>query len=196
MNTKTKTNCWFENNNKIVPKIKEQYLLKKDLTIGDCNYPSGMVVSVKSYCISQEYYKLDLKINTRSIPEDRYPLLYDNLNSLIITFYDGNDYSKKLSQFYDYFEVLDKDMTMADVLDVRQAMDQFYSAVKELNRAIDEMDGDCNCLIANEYPLALSYDEWVLSFMDWYNSVDNNCNAYRHAIRLLGYSTIQGGKIE
>ena len=192
MNTKTKTNCWFENNNKIVPKIKEQYLLKKDLTIGDCNYPSGMVVSVKSYCISQEYYKLDLKINTRSIPEDRYPLLYDNLNSLIITFHS----TLGVSQFYDYFEEFDKDMTMNDVLDVRQAMDKFYFAVRELNRAIDEMDGDCNCLIANEYPLGLSYDEWVLSFMDWYNSVDNNCNTYRHAIRLLGNSTIQGGKIE
>ena len=93
--TNIKTDCWFENNNKIVPKMSEQYLLKKDLTIGDCNYPSGMVVSVKYYCISQEYYKLGLKINTQSIPEDRYPLLYDNLNSLIITFYDGNDYSKK-----------------------------------------------------------------------------------------------------
>ena len=23
MNTKTKTNCWFENNNKIIPKLKE-----------------------------------------------------------------------------------------------------------------------------------------------------------------------------
>ena len=44
----------------------------------------------------------------------------------------------------------------------------------------------CNCLIANEYPLVLSYDEWVLSFMDWYNSVDNNCNTYRHAIRTVG----------
>ena len=68
-------------------------------------------------------------------------------------------------------------------------MDKFYSAVRELNRAIDEMDGDCNCLIANEYPLELSYDEWVLSFMDWYNSVDNNCNAYRHAIRTVGGSS-------
>ena len=190
----TKTKCWFESNNLIVPKLTEQYILKKDLSIGKCNYPSGMVVYVKQYVPSKEY--LDLKINLKSIPQDKFPLLHENLNSIIITFYDGNDYSKKLSQFYDYFEELDKELTMADALDVRQAMDKFYSAVKELNRAIDEMDGDCNCLIANEYPLELSYDEWVLSFMDWYNSVDNNCNTYRHAIRLLGNPTIQGGKIE
>jgi len=193
--------CWFENNNKIVPKLNEQYILKKDLSIGECNYPSGMVVSVKNYSPQEEC--LDLKINLKSIPQDKFPLLHDNLYSIIMTFYNGTDcepsdkrYNKKLSQFYDYFEELDKDMTMADVLDVRQAMDKFYSAVRELNRAIDEMDGDCNYLIANEYPLGLSYDEWVLSFMEWYNSVDNNCNAYRHAIRLLGNSTIQGGKIE
>ena len=182
MNTKTKTNCWFENNNKIVPKIKEQYLLKKDLTIGDCNYPSGMVVSVKSYCISQEYYKLDLKINTRSIPEDRYPLLYDNLNSLIITFYNGNDYSKKLSQFYDYFEELDKDMTLDDLDEVKDAMDDFKNAVHKLNVVLDEMEGDCNCLIANEYPLGLSYDEWVLSMDEWFDSVDDNVKSYKNAI--------------
>ena len=148
-----------------------------------------MVVKVVEYIPNNDHgYKecLNLKINTQSIPEDKFPLLHDNLNSLIITFYDGNDYSKKLSQFYDYFEEFDKDMTMADVLDVRQAMDQFYSAVHKLNNAIDEMDGDCNCLIADEYPLGLSYDEWVLSFMDWYNSVDNNINAYRHAIKTVG----------
>ena len=182
MNTKTKTNCWFENNNKIVPKIKEQYLLKIYLTIGDCNYPSGMVVSVKSYCISQEYYKLDLKINTRSIPEDRYPLLYDNLNSLIITFYDGNDYSKKISEFYDYFEELDKDMTLDDLDEVKDAMDDFKNAVHKLNVVLDEMEGDCNCLIANEYPLGLSYDEWVLSMDEWFDSVDDNVKSYKNAI--------------
>ena len=187
--TNIKTDCWFENNNKIVPKMSEQYLLKKDLTIGDCNYPSGMVVSVKYYCISQEYYKLGLKINTQSIPEDRYPLLYDNLNSLIITFYDGNDYSKKLSQFYDYFEELDKDMTMADVLDVRQAMDKLNSGVRALRTAIDNMDGDCNSLIVDDYPFPYSYDEWVIGFHDWYNSVDDNINAYRHAIRTVGGSS-------
>ena len=180
--TNIKTDCWFENNNKIVPKIKEQYLLKKDLTIGDCNYPSGMVVSVKSYCISQEYYKLDLKINTRSIPEDRYPLLYDNLNSLIITFYDGNDYSKKISEFYDYFEELDKDMTLDDLDEVKDAMDDFKNAVHKLNVVLDEMEGDCNCLIANEYPLGLSYDEWVLSMDEWFDSVDDNVKSYKNAI--------------
>ena len=180
--TNIKTDCWFENNNKIVPKMSEQYLLKKDLTIGDCNYPSGMVVSVKSYCISQEYYKLDLKINTRSIPEDRYPLLYDNLNSLIITFYDGNDYSKKISEFYDYFEELDKDMTLDDLDEVKDAMDDFKNAVHKLNVVLDEMEGDCNCLIANEYPLGLSYDEWVLSMDEWFDSVDDNVKSYKNAI--------------
>ena len=194
MTTKIKTDCWFMNNNKIVPKLKEQYILKKDLKIGECNFPSGMVVWIYRYEPNHQF--LELEINYKSIPNDKFPLLWENIKSNIICFYDGNDYSKKLSQFYDYFEEFDKDMTMADVLDVRQAMDKFYSAVKELNRAIDEMDGDSNCLIANEYPFGLSYDEWVLSFMEWYNSVDNNCNAYRHAIRLLGNSTIQGGKIE
>ena len=182
MTTKTKTDCWFMNNNKIVPKLKEQYILKKDLSWGECNFPSGMIVKVAEYIPSKEYLKV--KINTQSIPEDKFPLLHENLNSLLLNFHSTNILG--VSQFYDYFEELDKDMTMADVLDVRQAMDQFYSAVKELNRAIDEMDGDCNCLIANEYPLELSYDEWVLSFMEWYNSVDNNCNAYRHAIKTVG----------
>ena len=190
MNTKTKTDCWFENNNLIVPKLNEQYILKKDLKIGRCNFPSGMVVELWEYNQSKEF--LDLRIIRQSIlPEDKFPLLWEKLNNL-----NSGMIIRKPSEFYDYFEEFDKDMTMADVLDVRQAMDKFYSAVRELNRAIDEMDGDCNYLIANEYPLGLSYDEWVLSFMEWYNSVDNNCNAYRHAIRLLGNSTIQGGKIE
>ena len=179
---KIENNCWFHNNHKIVPKMSEQYLLKKDLTIGDCNYPSGMVVSVKSYCISQEYYKLDLKINTQSIPEDRYPLLYDNLNSLIITFYDGNDYSKKISQFYDYFEELDKDMTLDDLDEVKDAMDDFKNAVHKLDTAIHGIEGDSNCLIANEYPLGLSYSEWVLSMDEWFDSVDDNVKSYKNAI--------------
>jgi hypothetical protein len=182
MNIAKINECWFDNNHKIVPKMSEQYLLKKDLTIGDCNYPSGMVVSVKSYCISQEYYKLDLKINTQSIPEDRYPLLYDNLNSLIITFYDGNDYSKKISEFYDYFEELDKDMTLDDLDEVKDAMDDFKNAVHKLNVAIDRMEGDSNCLIANEYPLGLSYEEWVLSMDEWFDSVDDNVKSYKNAI--------------
>ena len=60
---KIENNCWFHKNHKIVPKMSEQYLLKKDLTIGDCNYPCGMVVYVKQYVPSKEY--LDLKINLK-----------------------------------------------------------------------------------------------------------------------------------
>jgi len=175
--------CWFMNNNKIVPKLKEQYILKKDLEIGECNFPSGMVVWIYRY--EPNYKFLELEINYKSIPNNKFPLLWENIKSNIITFYDGNDYSKKLSQFYDYFEEFDKDMTMDDVLDIRQAMDKFYSAVKEFNRAINEMNGDCNYLIVDEYPFGLSFDEFSLSFMDWYNSVDDNCNAYRHAIRTV-----------
>ena len=143
-----------------------------------------MVVYVKQYVPSKEY--LDLKINLKSIPQDKFPLLHENLNSIIITFYDGNDYSKKLSQFYDYFEELDKDMTMADVLDVRQAMDNLHSGVRALRTAIDEMDGDCNSLIVDDYPFPHSYDEWVIGFYDWYNSVNENIDIYRHAIKSLG----------
>ena len=181
MTIKTKTDCWFMNNNLIVPKLNEQYILKKALSWGECDFPRGMVVKVAEYIPSKEYLKV--KINTQSIPEDKFPLLHENLNSLLLNFHSTN--ILEVSQFYDYFEEFDKDMTMADVLDVRQAMDKFYSAVKEFNRAINEMNGDCNYLIANEYPLQLSYDDWVLSFMEWYNSVDNNCNAYRHAIRTV-----------
>jgi len=180
----TKTKCWFESSNLIVPKMNEQYILKKDLSIGKCSYPSGMVVYVKQYVPSKEY--LDLKINLKSIPQDKFPLLHENLNSIIITFYDGNDYSKKLSQFYDYFEELDKDMTMADVLDVRQAMDKLDSGVRALRTAIDEMDGDCNSLIVDDYPFPHSYDEWVIGFYDWHHSVNENIDIYRHAIKSLG----------
>ena len=76
-------------------------------------------------------------------------------------------------------------MTMDDVLDIRQAMDQFYSAVKGFENSINDMNGDINCLIVDEYPFGLSFDEFSLSFMEWYNSVDDNCNAYRHAIRTV-----------
>jgi len=175
--------CWFENNNKIVPKLKEQYILKKDLKIGECNFPSGMVVWIYRYEPNHQF--LELEINYKSIPNDKFPLLWKNMKSNIICFYDGNDYSKKLSQFYDYFEEFDKDMTMDDVLDVRQAMDKFYSAVRGFENSINEMNGDINSLIVDEYPFGLSFDEFSLSFMDWYNSVDNNCNAYRHAIRTV-----------
>ena len=172
--------CWFENNNKIVPKLNEQYILKKDLSWGECNFPRGMIVKVDEYIPSKECLKV--RINTQSIPEDKFPLLHENLKTLTITFHRFI----KVSQFYDYFEEFDKDMTMADVLDVRQAMDKFYSAVKEFNRAIHEMDGDCNSLIVDDYPFPHSYDEWVIGFYDWYNSVDDNINAYRHAIRTVG----------
>ena len=64
---------------------------------------------------------------------------------------------------------LDDRMTMADVLDVRQATDKMFSAVKEFNRAIHEMNGDCNSLIVDDYPFPHSYDEWVIGFYDWYN---------------------------
>ena len=79
----------------------------------------------------------------------------------------------------------DKDMTMADVLDVRQAMDKFYSAVKEFNRAIHEMDGDCNSLIVDDYPFPMSFGDWVVNFDKWYHSVNKNINTYRHAIRTV-----------
>jgi hypothetical protein len=189
MTTKTEgfeKHCWFMNNNLIVPKLNEQYILKKDLSFkfGDnanCNYPSGMVVKVVEYIPNKEC--LIVRINTQSIPEDKFPLLHENLNSLLLNFHSTN--ILEVSQFYDYFEEFDKDMTMADVLDIRQAMDKFYSAVKEFNRAINDMDGDCNSLITDEYPFGLSFDEFSLSFMEWYNSVDNNCNAYRHAIKTV-----------
>ena len=180
--------CWFKNNNLIVPKINEQYILKKDLKIGECNFPSGMIVKVVEYIPNKEC--LNLKINTQSIPEDKFPLLHENLNSLIIKFHTYGKDILEVSQFYDYFEEFDKDMTMADVLDVRQAMDKFYSAVREFENSINGMDGDSNCLIVDNYPFNLSYDEWVLSFNEWYNSVDDNCNAYRHAIKTVGDKSV------
>jgi len=181
MITKTKTDCWFMNNNLIVPKLNEQYILKKDLSWGECNFPSGMIVKVAEYIPSKEYLKV--KINTQSIPEDKFPLLHENLNSLLLNFHSTN--ILEVSQFYDYFEEFDKDMTMADVLDVRQAMGKLYSAVRGFENSINGMDGDCNCLIVDNYPFGLSYDDWVLSFNEWYNSVDDNCNTYRHAIRTV-----------
>jgi len=181
MTTKTKTDCWFMNNNLIIPKLNEQYILKKDLSWGECNFPSGMIVKVAEYIPSKEYLKV--KINTQSIPEDKFPLLHENLNSLLLNFHSTNILG--VSKFYKYFEEFDKDMTMDDVLDIRQAMDQFYSAVKGFENSINEMNGDINCLIVDEYPFGLSFDEFSLSFMDWYNSVDDNCNAYRHAIRTV-----------
>jgi len=77
--------CWFMNNNKIIPKLNEQYILKKDLSWGECNFPSGMIVKVAEYIPSKEYLKV--KINTQSIPEDKFPLLHENLNSLLLNFH-------------------------------------------------------------------------------------------------------------
>ena len=44
----TKTKCWFESYNLIVPKLKEQYILKKDLSYeyrdkSQCEFVKGMV---------------------------------------------------------------------------------------------------------------------------------------------------------
>jgi len=209
----TKTKCWFESNHKIVPKLKEQYILKKDLSYeyedkSQCRFDRGMVCELYSYNADEG---LELRIDSRTMPIN----WYEDCNTNTIFFHpmsakldnahptaeqqkegvdiaihmDLNDSSfrqYKVSEFYDYFEELDKELTMADALDVRQAMDKFYSAVRELNRAIDEMDGDCNSLIVDDYPFPHSYDEWVIGFYDWYNSVDENINAYRHAIKSLG----------
>ena len=83
------------------------------------------------------------------------------------------------------FEEFDKDMTMADVLDVRQAMDKFYSAVREFENSINGMDGDCNSLIVDDYPFPMSFGDWVVNFDKWYHSVNKNINTYRHAIRTV-----------
>jgi len=180
---KIENNCWFHNNHKIVPKMSEQYLLKKDLTIGDCNYPSGMVVYVKQYIASKEY--LELKINLKSIPEEKFPLLHENLDSVIIKLQSTkqlNETQFSVDFFYDYFEELDKDMTLDDLDEVKDAMDDFKNAVRTLNTVLDGMKGDSNCLIANEYPLGLSYYEWVLSMDEWFDSVDSNVKSYKNAI--------------
>ena len=81
---------------------------------------------------------------------------------------------------------LDKELTMADALDVRQAIDKMFSAVRNFNRAIHEMDGDCNSLIAEDDPFPMSFDDWVVDFDKWYHSVNKNINIYRHAIKSLG----------
>ena len=191
----TKTKCWFESSNLIVPKLKEQYILKKDFAYeyedkSQCRFDKGMVCELYSYNADEG---LELRIDSRTMPIH----WYEDCNTNTIFFHPMNDeiikkshdavFNRyKVSEFYDYFEELDKELTMADALDVRQAMDKFYSAVRELNRAIDEMDGDCNSLIVDDYPFPHSYDEWVIGFYDWYNSVDENINAYRHAIKSLG----------
>ena len=187
---KDKPICWFKNNNLIVPKINKQYILKKDLPIskntGECNYPSGMICKVVKY---HEDICLTLEIDFKSISHEEFPVLHRNIDGNEITFklenasLIGKQY--RVSQFYDYFEEFDKDMTMADVLDVRQAMDKLYSAVRGFENSINGMNGDCNSLIVDNYPFQESYDDWVLSFNEWYNSVDDNCYTYRQAIKSL-----------
>ena len=85
--------CWFMNNNLIVPKLNEQYILKKDLSWGECNFPSGMIVKVAEYIPSKEYLKV--KINTQSIPEDKFPLGIANgklsfLRTVLVVLWLGN----------------------------------------------------------------------------------------------------------
>ena len=191
----TKTKCWFESNNLIVPKLTEQYILKKDFAYeyedkSQCRFDKGMVCELYSYNADEG---LELRIDSRTMPSH----WYEDCNTNTVFFHpmsaklEGGIGGKvfkqyKVSQFYDYFEEFDKDMTMADVLDVRQAMDKFYSAVRELNRAIDEMDGDCNSLITDDYPFDLSFNEWGLSFYEWKHSTTDNIDTYRHAIKSLG----------
>ena len=195
----TKTKCWFESNHKIVPKLKEKYILKKDLSYEDidksqCEFVKGMVCELHSYNADEG---LQLKIDLRTIPkhkdiDESHRCIFFHPMSVRIGVITNFEYKEKIfkqykvSQFYDYFEEFDKDMTMADVLDVRQAMDKLHSGVRALRTAIDEMDGDCNSLIVDDYPFPHSYDEWVIGFYDWYNSVDENINTYRHAIKSLG----------
>ena len=191
----TKTKCWFESSNLIVPKLKEQYILKKDFAYeyedkSQCRFDKGMVCELYSYNADEG---LELRIDSRTMPIH----WYEDCNTNTIFFHPMNDeiikkshdavFNRyKVSEFYDYFEELDKELTMADALDVRQAMDKLHSGVRALRTAIDEMDGDCNSLIVDNYPFPHSYDEWVIGFYDWYNSVDENINAYRHAIKSLG----------
>ena len=198
----TKTKCWFESSNLIVPKLKGQYILKKDLSYeyrdkSQCEFVKGMVCELYSYNSEKG---LELKIDLRTMPnwwnEDILEDVQDNphqfiffhpMNAKLEGGIGGKVFKQyKVSQFYDYFEELDKDMTMDDVLNVRQAMDNLHSGVRALRTAIDDMDGDCNSLIVDDYPFPHSYDEWVIGFYDWYNSVDENINTYRHAIKSLG----------
>jgi DNA-binding cell septation regulator SpoVG len=191
----TKTKCWFESNTKIVPQLKQQYILKKDFAYeyGDKSqfrFDKGMVCELYSYNSEEG---LELKIDLRTMPkhkdidESHRCIFFHPISAKLEGGIGGKVFKQyKVSQFYDYFEELDKDMTMADVLDVRQAMDNLHSGVRALRTAIDEMDGDCNSLIVDDYPFPHSYDEWVIGFYDWYNSVNENIDIYRHAIKSLG----------
>jgi len=92
----------------------------------------------------------------------------------------------KVSQFYDYFEDLDEDITMADALDVQGRLEKLSDAVSNFSRAISEMDGDCNSFITDNYPFPMSFDDWVLDFYEWKHSTTDNIDTYRHAIKSLG----------
>ena len=191
----TKTKCWFESNHKIVPKLKEQYILKKDFAYeyedkSQCRFDKGMVCELYSYNADEG---LELRIDSRTMPSH----WYEDCNTNTIFFHpmsaklEGGIGGKvfkqyKVSQFYDYFEELDKDITMADALDVQATLEKLSDAVSNFSRAIDEMDGDCNSLITDDYPFDLSFNEWVLSFYEWKHSTTDNIDTYRHAIKSLG----------
>ena len=147
----TKTKCWFESSNLIVPKLKEQYILKKDLSYeyedkSQCRFDKGMVCELYSYNSEEG---LELRIDSRTMPSH----WYEDCNTNTIFFHPMNDEIIKkshdavfnqyrVSEFYDYFEELDKELTMADALDVQATLEKLSNAVSNFNRAIDEMDGD------------------------------------------------------
>ena len=190
----TKTKCWFESNTKIVPKLKEQYILKKDLSYeyedkSQCRFDKGMVCELYSYSDDEG---LELRIDSRTMPIH----WYEDCNTNTIFFHPMSDKLEgvggeifrqyKVSQFYDYFEDLDEDITMADALDVQGRLEKLSDAVSNFSRAISEMDGDCNSFIADNYPFPMSFDDWVLDFYEWKHSTTDNIDTYRHAIKSLG----------
>ena len=190
----TKTKCWFESNLGIVPKLKGQYILKKDLSYeyGDKSqfrFDKGMVCELYSYNADEG---LELRIDSRTMPSH----WYEDCNTNTIFFHPMSDKLEgvggeifrqyKVSQFYDYFEDLDDRITMADALDVQGRLEKLSDAVSNFSRAISEMDGDCNSFIADNYPFPMSFDDWVVDFDKWYHSVNKNINIYRHAIKSLG----------
>ena len=70
----TKTKCWFESNNLIVPKLKEQYILKKDFAYeyedkSQCRFDKGMVCELYSYNADEG---LELRIDSRTMPSHWY----------------------------------------------------------------------------------------------------------------------------
>ena len=209
----TKTKCWFESNHKIVPKLKEQYILKKDLSYeyedkSQCRFDRGMVCELYSYNADEG---LELRIDSRTMPihwyedcntntiffhpmsaklDNAHPTAEQQKGGVDIAIHmDLNDSpfrQYKVSEFYDYFEYLDKDMTMADALDVQASLEKLSNAVSNFSRAISDMDGDCNSFIADNYPFPMSFDDWVLDFYEWKHSTTDNIDTYRHAIKSLG----------